>query len=374
MKFCLPTSARWLLNWIGIFMFIGQSRALDIGSRFRVELGQGPVTRSGSGTYGGTCYGTDADLSAIYTEAIDLAQVALDSLNSYATSATVRATVETFFGIKPDSSTPTTVSASYSAQFAYVKYIFGQIVAFSTSTEDTGISQPGFFCDDSWRWKTEMDYGSDGQMNGKTISQTTGGAVQWSWWSPLYKAFLGTGPGCVHNSQEATLGFTVVTDIQKVYTITMCPYSFTRARRKDSLSAWRSKEKIISDGTPLGAALSTPGTLMHELAHLVTKRVITDETVSSNGQKAYFPSNVAKLAEESTAKAVKNADSYTWFATAMYLDQCDWSRQICAQSISTSTVAKRSNNQTSTDKPLMRRSNRRTFLPCLLTGLQDDLE
>lgn len=102
-------------------MFIGKSRALDIGSRFRVELGQVPVTRSGSGTYGGTCYGTDADLSAIYTEAIDLAQVALDSLNSYATSATVRATVETFFGIKPDSSTPTTVSASYSAQFAYVK-------------------------------------------------------------------------------------------------------------------------------------------------------------------------------------------------------------------------------------------------------------
>lgn len=52
----------------------------------------------------------------------------------------------------------------------------------------------------------------------------------------------------------------------------MCPYSFTRAKRKDSLSAWRSKEKIIADGTPLRAALSTPGTLMHELAHLVTKQ------------------------------------------------------------------------------------------------------
>lgn len=103
-------------------------------------------------------------------------------------------------------------------------------------------------------------------------------------------------------------------------------------------------------------------------------KVITDETVSSNGQKAYFPSNVAKLAEESTAKAVKNADSYTWFATAMYLDQGDWSRQICAQSTSTSTVAKRSNNQTITNMPLMRRSNRRTFLPRLITGLQDDLE
>ncbi|KAF7131077.1 hypothetical protein CNMCM5793_004064 [Aspergillus hiratsukae] len=373
MKFGLQYSARWLLNWIGIFMFIGQSCAFDIGSRFRVEQGQGPVTRSGSGTYGGTCYGTDADLSAIYTEAIDIAQVALDSLNSYATSATVRATVETFFGIKPDSSSPATVSAIDSAQFAYVKYIFGQIIAFSTSTEDEGISQPGFFCDDSWRWTTEMDYGSDGQMNGKTISQRTGGATKWSWWSPLYKTFLGTGPGCVHTNIEATLGFTVVSDKQKVYTITMCPYSFTRAKRKDSLSAWRSKEKIIADGTPLGAALSTPGTLMHELAHLVTKQVVTDEKLI-NGQTAYFPPNVARLAEESKAKAVKNADTYTWFATAMYLDQCDWSRQICTQSTSTSSVAKRSNNQTSTDMPLMRRSNRRTLLPRVLTGLRDDVE
>lgn len=109
---------------MGIVFFISQCCALDVYARFRVEQGQGPVTRSGSGTYGGSCYGTDADLSAIYTEAIDFAQVALDSLNSYATSATVRATVETFFGIKPDSSSPTTVSAIDSAQFAYVKCKF----------------------------------------------------------------------------------------------------------------------------------------------------------------------------------------------------------------------------------------------------------
>jgi hypothetical protein len=51
----------------------------------------------------------------------------------------------------------------------------------------------------------------------------------------------------------------------------MCPYSFAQPRRKDSLSAWRSKEKIIADNTPLRAAGSVPGTLMHEIAHLVTK-------------------------------------------------------------------------------------------------------
>ncbi|KAJ6031530.1 hypothetical protein N7540_002262 [Penicillium herquei] len=98
-----------------------------------------------------TCYGIDQDLNAIYAEAIDMAQVALDSLSSYATSATVRASVETFFGIKPDSSTFTTVSAGYATQFAYLKNVFEQIVAFSTKTETDTIGTARFFCDDSWR-------------------------------------------------------------------------------------------------------------------------------------------------------------------------------------------------------------------------------
>ncbi|CDM37831.1 unnamed protein product [Penicillium roqueforti FM164] len=50
----------------------------------------------------------------------------------------------------------------------------------------------------------------------------------------------------------------------------------------------------------------------------------------------------------------------------MYLDQCDWSRMICAQSTSTSTVTRRSNNETTTDMPIMRKTNWRTlFPPCI---------
>lgn len=41
-------------------------------------------------------------LRAIYTETIDMAQVTLNSLNNYASSATLCANVETFFGIRPD--------------------------------------------------------------------------------------------------------------------------------------------------------------------------------------------------------------------------------------------------------------------------------
>ncbi|KAJ5791819.1 uncharacterized protein N7518_008830 [Penicillium psychrosexuale] len=249
--------------------------------------------------------------------------------------------------------------------------IFEQIIAFSTSTEDDTIPSPSFFCDDSWRWRTEMDYGSDGQMNGKTILQASGGATTWAWWSPWYKKFLGTGAGCVYTDTARTLGFTVASDAQEVYTITMCPYIFAQPKRKDSLSAWRSKEKIIADNTPLRAAGSVPGTMMHEIAHLVTKHVVTDETIAS-GVKAYYPTNVARLAIESKTKAIKNADSYAWFATAMYLDQCDWSRMICAQSTSTSTVTRRSNNETTTDMPIMRKTNWRTLFPRVLAGLQGD--
>lgn len=56
-------------------------------------------------------------------------------------------------------------------------------------------------------------------------------------------------------------------------------------------------------------------------------KVVTDETIAG-GVKAYYLTNVAQLTIESKTKALKNADSYAWFATAMYLDQCDWPRMI----------------------------------------------
>ncbi|KAJ5699217.1 hypothetical protein N7536_002230 [Penicillium majusculum] len=127
-----------------------------------------------------------------------------------------------------------------------------------------------------------MDYGSDGQMNGKTILRASGGATTWAWWSPWYKKFLGTGAGCVYTDTARTLGFTVASDAQEVYTITMCPYIFAQPKRKDSLSAWRSKEKIIADNTPLRAAGSVSGTMMHEIAHLVTKHGLLPLCISIN--------------------------------------------------------------------------------------------
>lgn len=96
------------------------SRAADIYTRFFVDQGAGAsVTRSGlTGDLGGSCYSNTADLNAIYNEALDMAQVAIDALDNYASSPTVRATLEAFFGIKPDG---TAVSAAHTSQFNQIR-------------------------------------------------------------------------------------------------------------------------------------------------------------------------------------------------------------------------------------------------------------
>lgn len=91
---------------------------VDVYTQFRVELSSGPVTRQGNS--GGSCHGIDADLNAIYREAIDMAQVALDSINNYVEDSTVRATLETFFGIKEDEFT-TLVDTRYLLLFNFVE-------------------------------------------------------------------------------------------------------------------------------------------------------------------------------------------------------------------------------------------------------------
>ncbi|KAJ6031529.1 hypothetical protein N7540_002261 [Penicillium herquei] len=115
------------------------------------------------------------------------------------------------------------------------------------------------------------------------------------------------------------------------------------------------------------------------MTHLITKRKVED-VKNNGGVTAYFPKNVAQLAIESASQAVINADTYAWFATAMYLDQCDWSRLMCAQSTSTSKVTKRSTNQTNPDITPMRNSKStiqgdlRRLIPRLFSRLELELD
>lgn len=106
-----------LSRWLAFSLLLLGSHA-DINTRFRVENGEGPITRSGAGGWGGSCNGIDADLVAIYDEAIDMAREAVTAMDNYENDATIRATVQTFFGIRPDG---TAVSAADQAYFAYAR-------------------------------------------------------------------------------------------------------------------------------------------------------------------------------------------------------------------------------------------------------------
>ncbi|KAK9424885.1 hypothetical protein SUNI508_13338 [Seiridium unicorne] len=270
-----------LTQWLALSVLVFGAHA-DINTRFRVENGQGAVTRNGNtSTYGGSCYSNSADLAAIYAEATDMAQVTVTALGTYSSNPTVRATVETFWGIKPDG---TSVSTAHQAYFSYVL----------------------------------------GEMTGETLSSRTAGQVTELYWSPLYQTYAGAGIGC----KPDTYGFTMYSPL----TITMCPLSWNDAKRKDSLSDWRTGVKTIADGTALKAALSVPSTVLHELCHMTTTGVITDKKVTYRGTvyDAYGPTLGAALALASPNDAVHNADNYRWFATAMYLDGYDWSRTLAS--------------------------------------------
>lgn len=56
--------------------------------------------------------------------------------------------------------------------------VLEKIIAFSNGELDElpdGLERPGFFCDESWRWKTKMVYSeSTGKMTTTSISESTG--------------------------------------------------------------------------------------------------------------------------------------------------------------------------------------------------------
>ncbi|RAK85367.1 hypothetical protein BO79DRAFT_239903 [Aspergillus costaricaensis CBS 115574] len=309
----------WLLGKLTLATMLVASQAADINTQFWVEKATGPVTRSGqSGDLGGSCAPYMDVLNDIYLEAIDMAEVALEALNNYASNPVIRATLQTYMGIKPDG---TEVSAAHTSQFNYIKGAYNTVVAFGNLHYGSD-RQPAFFCDGGWRWKTTMEY-VDGKQTGRTVSEASGGISSYMYYSPRFKTWAGMQDGC---GDSATLGFF----LSDPRSITICPAAWTWKRRKDSLKPWRDGTRVMRDGRPFYNAYSLPGTFLHELIHLTSESIITDKKVIVDGQEkpAYFPNNVAELAKSSVDDARLNADSYAWFATAMYLPAMDWSREI----------------------------------------------
>ncbi|OJJ66436.1 hypothetical protein ASPBRDRAFT_201060 [Aspergillus brasiliensis CBS 101740] len=312
----------WLLGKLTLATMLVASQAADINTQFWVEKATGPVTRSGqSGDLGGSCAPYMDVLGDLYLEAIDMAEVALEALNNYASNPVIRATLQTYMGIKPDG---TEVSAAHTSQFNSIKETFNEVIKFAGKQYDSD-RQPAFFCDGGWRWKTTMEY-VKGKQTGRTVSEASGGRSSYMYYSPRLKVWAGLQDGC---ADTTTLGFTLVGP----KSITICPAAWTWKRRKDSLKPWRDGTRAMRDGRPFYNAYSLPATFLHELIHLTSGNVITDKKVIVNGeqQTAYFPTNVAELAKVSVDDAILNADSYAWFATAMYLPAMDWSREIAGE-------------------------------------------
>ncbi|KAL4946998.1 hypothetical protein BDW69DRAFT_204885 [Aspergillus filifer] len=328
-----------IINFLAIFSLIAGCHASDFSSRFWVSNGTGPIRRSGGGNYGGSCYGIDADLHAIYLEAIEMAEVALTALNDYANSPTVHATVQSFWGIEPNDG-GTGVLAAHVGSFNYVIDSYSAVVEFAHESRGGDI-MPGFFCDDSWAWKTKQFYNGSGDVTDQKLADRYPDYHEEMRWAPLYKDYIRRGLQCT--------GTTLAYMTYRFQSITMCPYSFSYPRRKDSLKPWRSGEKEVASGQKLTVTMSTPGTVLHELMHLTSDGDITDlkahNAKTGSEDVAYTPSLVMELARQKTAsQAIRNADTYRWFANAMYLDSCDWSRGECAQAVSTATITARSNH------------------------------
>ncbi|KAM5443235.1 hypothetical protein MferCBS31731_001552 [Microsporum ferrugineum] len=324
----------WFTIIVWFTHLLSLSASVDVYSRFRVQMGLGPITRTDRYT-GGSCEGLDVDMQAVYNEAIDMAAVSIEAINSYATDKVIRATLKSFFGIQPDSADPTLVAAESISLLNTVRNTFQGIIDDSHNTHN-GLN-PGLFCSDKWAWKTRWLYNMrTGRRTGKLL--TTVKAPSPLWWTPLYKRYVGG-----INSITCTGTVLAYTTFGDATSITFCPQSFEWPKRKDSLAPWKGEdpERKIVEGKPMKLTMSTAGTFLHELCHLVFRECL-DKKV--DGEVAYGPDLVILLAAANPHDAVLNADSYRWFANAMYINSIDWSRGISAMRDDKKKLAQRSND------------------------------
>ena len=102
--------------------------SLPMSSVFDFTTQSAPLTRSNFAQYGGNCARYAGAIDDLYTEAITLAQNAVNSLNNYGSNPTVQATLESYFGIGRNGGAP-----ADQGSFSYVKSALMLFSAFLTS-------------------------------------------------------------------------------------------------------------------------------------------------------------------------------------------------------------------------------------------------
>lgn len=318
-----------------------------------------------------------------------MAKQAIASMNNYGSDQVVRATLQTYFGIRPNpTEVPPTVHADDQLIYDYVfstnipsRALFAFMLTWCIDTYEKIVSfaannkskdnLPSLFCDDSWLVKTDRAYElNTGHDLGMTLSTMFGGkitylqtslenwrivlipgtlhlgAMTYGYWSPLLMNYAAYTPGPRFCGIARTEAYTLYGRMQS---ITLCPWLFEPANKNmfASLSPYLPPNPIPAK--PLQMFSSYGSTMLHELAHLCRERgrsiryLLESSSLTNmflevidhlftggplNGQLAYGTRRCATLAQQDSNAAAHNADSYRWFATAMYLSHWDWSRAI----------------------------------------------
>lgn len=107
------------LGWMvlaALMSFCSLGNCADVFTRFYVGL---------TPQLGGDC--SNYPLANIYSEALLMAQAAIDAINNYGSDPVVRAQLQTFFGIEPDDAGDA-VSPAQANQLANVQGLFSLMV------------------------------------------------------------------------------------------------------------------------------------------------------------------------------------------------------------------------------------------------------
>ncbi|TGO17551.1 hypothetical protein BTUL_0016g00140 [Botrytis tulipae] len=102
--------------------------------------------------------------------------------------------------------------------------------------------------------------------------------------------------------------------------IAICPMATSRARFKTTLTSIRDKTLTKSDSLEELASQTATFLLLHEFSHALSL-----VGGYSKGDNAYSWSKCLELADQGSVQtAILNADSFAFFATAMFLDTYTW--------------------------------------------------
>ncbi|KAJ5183085.1 hypothetical protein N7492_000701 [Penicillium capsulatum] len=152
-------------------------------------------------------------------------------------------------------------------------------------------------------------------------------------WSPVFNAWIFVDKGItemcppLREGRHMPFRFASKPDERREL-ILLCPRIFQNWRREKQLSyAKEHQDEVKQNGTLLADYHQTPTrVLFHELGHSLKAGRAVDTKIYHNGalKGVYGMHLVTRLSKISPARALTNADSWTYFAMAMLLDEWYW--------------------------------------------------